>query len=211
MGDDDMASKIAICNMALGWLGAPPIASLTENRPEARYADQYYDIALEQCLRDHRWNFAQRRVRLAEVDVPDGYGAVYENAYALPVDCLMAHTVLDAGANEMEFEIALAPDGASKIILTHTVDAFLSYTARVDITELFDPNFSRALARRLAADLAVPILKNNPQKVQEAETLYMNAIRSAQLADAKEGKPEEVEDTPWITARTGVVGVIYGR
>ena len=31
-----MASKIAICNMALGWLGAPPIASLTENRPEAR-------------------------------------------------------------------------------------------------------------------------------------------------------------------------------
>lgn len=205
-----MASKIAICNMALGWLGAPPIASLQENRPEARYADQYYDLALEQCLRDHRWNFAQRRVRLAEMDVPEGYTSIFEAAYAVPVDCLLAHTVLDEGGNEMEFELALAPDGASKMIVTHGPSAFLSYTARVDITELFDPNFSRALARRLAADLAVPVLKNNPQKIQEAETLYLNALKAAQLADAREGKPEEVPETEWITARTGGV-MIYGR
>ena len=78
-----MATKIAICNMALGWLGAPPIASLTENRPEARYAAQYYDIAVEQCLRDHRWNFAQKRARLAGIDVPEAYAMDYENAYAI--------------------------------------------------------------------------------------------------------------------------------
>ena len=89
-----MASKISIINMALGWLGAPPIAGLTEKRPEAIYASQYYDSALEQTLRDHKWNFAQRRKRLAALNVPDGYQGVYENAYALPVDCLHAHTVL---------------------------------------------------------------------------------------------------------------------
>ena len=197
-----MASKIAICNMALGWLGAPPIAALTENRPEARYATQYYDSALEQTLRDYRWNFAQRRKRLAAIDVPDGYQGVYENAYALPVDCLHAHTVLDAAENTFPFTAALAEDGGSKILLTNVASAYLAYTALVTTPELYDPIFVRALARRLSADIAVPILKNNAQKVQEAETLYDRELAKAKLSDYREGKPDEEEDVSWIKART---------
>ncbi len=207
-----MASQIAICNMALGWIGAAPIASLNESRPEARYCAQYWDISLEQCLRDHPWNFAHRRIRLAEIDIPEGYAPTFEFAYAMPVDCIHARSVIDEGGYEMEYEVILSDDGASKTILSHGPNAFLSYTARVTVTELFDPNFTRALSRRLAADIAVPILKNNPQKVQELETLYINAVRAAYLADSKEGKPEEPLDTPWILARTGAVGVsLYGR
>ena len=197
-----MASKISIINMALGWLGAPPIAALTEKRPEAIYASQYYDSALEQTLRDHRWNFAQRRRRLAALDVPDGYQGIYENAYALPVDCLHAHTVLDAAENTFPFLVALAEDGGSKIVLTNVASAYLAYTALVTVPELYDPNFVRALSRRLAADIAVPILKNNTQKVQEAETLYDRELARAKLADYREGKPEEEEDVSWIQART---------
>lgn len=197
-----MASKISIINMALGWLGAPPIAGLTEKRPEAIYASQYYDSALEQTLRDHRWNFAQRRVRLAALGVPDGYQGVYENAYALPVDCLHAHTVLDAAENTFQFIVALAEDGVSKIILTNVTAAYLAYTALVTIPELYDPNFVRALARRLSADIAVPILKNNAQKVQEAETLYDRELAKAKLADYREGKPEDEPEIEWIATRT---------
>lgn len=197
-----MASKISIINMALGWLGAPPIAGLTERRPEASYASQYYDSALEQTLRDHRWNFAQRRKRLAALDVPDGYQGSYENAYALPVDCLHAHTVLDAAENTFPFIVALAEDGGSKIVLTNVASAYLAYTALVTVPELYDPNFVRAMSRRLAADIAVPILKNNAQKVQEAETLYDRELARAKLADYREGKPEEEEDVSWIQART---------
>jgi hypothetical protein len=197
-----MASKISIINMALGWLGAPPIASLTEKRPEAIYASLYYDSALEQTLRDHRWNFAQRRRRLAALDVPDGYQGIYENAYALPVDCLHAHTVLDAAENTFPFIVALAEDGGSKIVLTNVASAYLAYTALVTVPELYDPNFVRALSRRLAADIAVPILKNNAQKVQEAETLYDRELTRAKLADYREGKPEDEEDVSWIKART---------
>jgi hypothetical protein len=197
-----MASKISIINMALGWLGAPPIAALTEKRPEAIYASLYYDSALEQTLRDHRWNFAQRRRRLAALDVPDGYQGIYENAYALPVDCLHAHTVLDAAENTFPFIVALAEDGGSKIVLTNVASAYLAYTALVTAPELYDPNFVRALSRRLAADIAVPILKNNAQKVQEAETLYDRELMRAKLSDYREGKPEEEEDVSWIQART---------
>lgn len=198
-----MASKISIINMALGWLGAPPIAALTEKRPEAIYASLYYDSALEQTLRDHRWNFAQRRRRLAALDVPDGYQGIYENAYALPVDCLHAHTVLDAAENTFPFIVALVEDGGSKIVLTNVASAYLAYTALVTVPELYDPNFVRALSRRLAADIAVPILKNNAQKVQEAETLYDRELTRAKLADYREGKPEDEEDVSWIKARTG--------
>jgi hypothetical protein len=198
-----MASKISIINMALGWLGAPPIAALTEKRPEAIYASLYYDSALEQTLRDHRWNFAQRRRRLAALDVPDGYQGIYVNAYALPVDCLHAHTVLDAAENTFPFIVALAEDGGSKIVLTNVASAYLAYTALVTVPELYDPNFVRALSRRLAADIAVPILKNNAQKVQEAETLYDRELTRAKLADYREGKPEDEEDVSWIKARTG--------
>jgi len=197
-----MASKISIINMALGWLGAPPIAALTEKRPEAIYASQYYDSALEQTLRDHRWNFAQRRKRLAALDVPDGYQGVYENAYALPVDCLHAHTVLDAAENTFQFIVALAEDGGSKIILTNVTAAYLAYTALVTIPELYDPNFVRALSRRLAADIANPILKSNPQKVQEAETLYDRELSRAKLADYREGEPEDEPEIEWIATRT---------
>ena len=197
-----MASKIAICNMALGWLGAPPIASLTENRPEARYAAQYYDSALETVLRDHRWNFAQKRVSLAALDVPAGYGGKYANAYALPVDCVQAHKVLDDGENDYPFELALGEDNGSKIVLTNVPDAYLAYTALVTIPELYDPAFVRVLARRLTADLATPILKNNAQKVQEAEALYDRALALAKLSDYREGEPEAEEDVSWIQART---------
>ena len=198
-----MASKISIINMALGWLGAPPIAALTEKRPEAIYASQYYDSALEQTLRDHKWNFAQRRVRLAALGVPDGYQGVYENAYALPVDCLHAHTVLDVADNTFPFIVSLAEDGGSKIVLTDVSGAYLGYTALVTSPELYDPNFVRVLSRRLSADIAVPILKNNPQKVQEAETLYDRELMRAKLSDYREGKPEDEEDVSWIKARTG--------
>ena len=197
-----MASKISIINMALGWLGAPPIASLQEKRPEAIYAVQYYDSALETTLRDHPWNFAQKRASLAPIDVPPGYAGVYENAYAMPVDVVKAHKVIDASENDFSFVLALSEDGGAKIILTNVESAFLAYTALVAIPELYDPDFVRALARRLAADIATPILKNNPQKVQEAETLYDRAIGKARLSDYREGKPEDEEDVSWIQART---------
>ena len=198
-----MASKIEIINMALGWLGAPPIASMSENRPEARYASQYYFSALETTLRGHQWNFAQKREALAGITVPAGYGGRFAYAYAMPTGCIQAHKVLDAGENEYPFVVALGTDNGSKVLLTNVPLAILAYTALVEIPELYDPTFVRVLARRLAADLASPILKGNAQKVQECEALYDRALARAKLEDYQEGEKEEEEPVSWIKARTG--------
>ena len=204
-----MASQVQICNLALGWLGTRSIASMSEATNEARVCTQYYEFALEQSLRDHRWNFAQRRRVLAETAFPEGYDATYAYCYAVPTDCLEAHTLVDESGSDKDlngrawvFEIVLTDDGAGKVILTQVGNATLTYTAKVTNPSLYDPLFVRAFAKRLAADMCVAILKNNPQKVQETETLYQNEIRRAKAVDAREGKEEEVQENPWVVART---------
>jgi hypothetical protein len=193
-------SIVSIWNMALGWIGTKGVTSLTENSPERRACEQFYDIARQQTLRDHPWNFAQTRVALAEVDVPDTYPE-YAYAYAWPDKCIRAHKVRN-DAGEHDFEVVLAADGASRMILTNTQNAVLLYTADVKDPALFDPLYVRALARRLAADMGKVFFKNNPQTMQELETYYSNEVRKAQAMDAREGKPEVEEEIPWIMART---------
>jgi hypothetical protein len=199
-------SEVSICNMALGWCGVGRvIAALDEVSPEARLCRQYYGPAREQTLRDFSWNFATKRVSLAEKTVPDEYDE-YAYAYGYPVDCLRALKLRAAGL-EYDFEVVLAADGASRLILADVEEAVLVYTSNVSIPALFDPLFVKALARRLAADMGPTIFKSNAQKIQELETLYKNEILRAQAADAKEGKPDEVEEIPWIVARTMPEGV----
>ena len=193
-------SIVSICNMELGWIGTNPIASLTENSPEARACTQFYDVARLQTLRDHQWNFAQTRATLALIDVPAEYPE-YAYAYAWPDKCVRAHKAYYNG-NTYEFTVVLAADGASRMILTNLQYAVLSFTADVSDPNLFDPLYARALARRLAADIGTIFFKNNPQKLQELETLYMNEVRKAQAKDAEEGTADNDTDIPWVTART---------
>lgn len=195
-----MATLIDICNMALGWIGTKGISSLTENSPEANICTRYLTPARLQVLREHPWNFAQKRVTLADVDVPDEYPE-YAYAYLWPADCVTAHKVYKNTA-EYDFEVAQSEDGSTRMILTTIDTAVLGYTADVSNPNLFDPLFSKMLARRLAADIGVVFFKNNPSKVQELETLYANDLRRATSKDAGEGKPEDEADIPWITCRT---------
>lgn len=193
-------SVISICNMALGWIGTNSIASLTQNDPGARACNQFYDMARQQTLRDHPWNFAQSRIALAAVDVPDTYPE-YAYAYAWPDKCIRAHKVRN-DAGDYDFEVVLSPDGSGRMILTNAQNAVLLYTADVADPTLFDPLYTRALARRLAADMGKVFFKNNAQTMQELETYYANEVRKAQAMDAREGKPDAEEEIPWILART---------
>jgi hypothetical protein len=193
-------SVVSICNMALGWVGTRSIASMTENSPEARACSQFYEPARAQTLRDHAWNFAQARVALASLPVPAAYSE-YAYAYAWPSDCLRALKVRNAAGMEEDFEVVLAPDGASRMILTNAASAVLVFTKDVEDPGVFDPLYVRALARRVAADIGKVFFKNNSQAVQELETYYLNEIRKAQTLDAGEGKPETVDESSWITAR----------
>jgi len=196
-----MATTIVdICNMALGWIGTKGITSLSDSSPEAKICLRYLEPARLQVLREHPWNFAQKRATLAEVDVPDEYPE-YAYAYLWPADCVTAFKVYKNTA-PYDFEVVLSADGSTRMILTTIDTAVLSYTADVSNPALFDPLFAKMLARRLAADIGKAFFKNNPQAVQELETLYINELRRATAKDAGEGKSDPEDEISWITART---------
>lgn len=194
------ASKIQIWNMALGWVGTRTVASESERTEEAMQCILYWDNARRQALRDYPFNFAQRRAWLAEIPMLDGYEKDFAHAYALPVDCLKVHKVRHHGQGEQPFSLVLDKNTDAEALMTDADEALALYTADVENAKIFDDLFTYVLARRLAALIAVPLLKNNAAKVSELEQLYRAALPSAREANATEQKKEPEEDS-WLTAR----------
>ncbi len=203
-----MISKISIWNMALGFIGTRTVASEDERNLEAIQCSLYWDSARRQALRDYPWNFAQRRAWLAQIPMLDGYEQQYAYAYAVPEDMLLALRIYPHGKDyeihgDLEsgrFIIAYDKSSKHPAILTNAHEALLSYTADIEDPSIFDDLFAYMLARKLAALVAISLLKNNSAKVQELEQLYRAAIPNAMQANAREGREAEKMDT-WILAR----------
>ncbi len=203
-----MISKLSIWNMALGFIGTRTIASESENNLEAVQCGLYWDSARRQALRDYPWNFAQRRTWLAEVAMPSGYEQQYAYAYAVPKDMLLALRIYPAGKDyeahgDMEsgrFILIYSGEDKKQLILTNAPKALLAYTADIEDASIFDDLFAHMLARKLAALIAISLLKNNSAKVSELEQLYRAALPNAVQADAREGREKEKIDT-WIASR----------
>ncbi len=200
-----MISKLGIWNMALGFIGTRTVAAESERTLEAVQCGIYWDSARRGALRDYPWNFAQRRAWLAKTSLPQEYANQYAYAYAVPDDMLLALRIYPTGKDYDDVEsgrFILAYNAQSKqpIILTNAPEALLAYTADIEDTSIFDDLFAYMLARKLAALIAVSLLKNNTTKVQELEQLYRAAIPSAMQANAREGFEQAISDS-WILAR----------
>lgn len=198
-------SKIAIWNMALGWVGTRTVASETEHTQEAIQCSLYWDQARRQALRDYPWNFAQCRAVLAAAPMPEGWDD-YAHAYALPDDCLRVRAVRVPGMGDLSHRrsvhhrVVMDKQGGRRVLLTDAVPVVLEYTADLDNPRIFDDLFVGVMARKLAAMIAVPLLKDNSAKVNELEQLYRAALPAAREADAAEEYRGAAPDA-WLCAR----------
>ncbi|MCD7984134.1 MAG: hypothetical protein LUG19_07765 [Desulfovibrio sp.] len=196
------AGKIRIWNMALGYVGTRTVAAEDERCEEAVQCALYWDAARRQALRDSPYNFAQRRAWLAETALPEVYAAEWTHAYALPDGWLKVHHLVTPGAareRRAPFLLAATDQGA-ELLLTDAAPALAAYTADVPDTSRFDDLFAGMLARKLAAMIAVPLLKNNAGKVNELAQLYSASLPDARQANAGERKERPVVDS-WLAAR----------
>lgn len=202
------AGKLDICNMALGFIGSRCIASLAENTPEAVQCALFWDRARRAALEDYPWNFATRRERLAEKPMPEGWAGQWRHCYALPDLCLRALGVAApgssggapggaAGAHE---SFCLKGDGQGLVLLTNAGRAWLEGIFDTPDVSLWSELFVMVMARKLACLIAIPLLKNNPQKLQELEQLYRLALPKAAGRDASEGR-ERARPDAWLQAR----------
>lgn len=87
-------------------------------------------------------------------------------------------------------------------ILCNVKNAQAEITQDIIEVSLWDDMFVASMARKLACLIAVPILKNNSQKVNEVEQLYAMQLQNirSQSASEEEEAQLEVPDS-WLLAR----------
>lgn len=195
------AGKIDIYNMALGFIGTRTVASPNENTPEAIQCTLYWDRARRTALRDYPYRFALRRLKLGLLaNAPEVYDNQWQYIYAQPDKCLKVHSVYAdrERAKKERFQVERCDLGT--VILTDVEKAIALCTIDEEDTTQWDELFVLVMARKLAALIAVPLLKNNSQKVQEQEQLYQMAVPRVEGHDASEGREEQPADS-WLQAR----------
>ena len=192
-------TDVDICNRALSRLGTrATISALDENSTEARTAFIWYAATRDTLLRAHDWNFARRRVVLAEQGTaPTGWTF----RYALPTDCIRLLRLASANPDSGPARFEVAGDATSRFVLCDEPAAEAVYTARVDDPNLYDAGFASALVDQLAAHIAYPITQKTETAVRLAQ-LARVALADAMAADVNEAAAAAGDRMPdWINAR----------
>jgi hypothetical protein len=195
-------SVLSICNMAIARIGVSKlISSLNEPSNEARMCSLFYEQMRDYALREYPWNFAEKRVVLANAGIPpQGYG--YK--YAYPSDCLKALRITNPSTrtprNDQRVHFKVATENGIKVIYTDQAEAELVYTSRIEEPTLFDPMFSSALSYLLASEMAMP-LSVQPQIATQARNAYAQVSSAAAAASMGEGAEEPAPESELTSAR----------
>jgi len=187
-------SKIAICNSALLKVGEERISSIDENNKRAKILKEQYEKVRDDVLRSHPWNFALKRVQLAQSTATPSYG--FDYYYVIPSDCLRILEV----SPDMKYQV----EGG--LLLSDETTVKIRYIAKITDTTHYDPNFVEAFALRLAADIAYPLV-NSVNLKQSLLGEYSAFIQDARTFNGQEGSPQDFAQDYWLNARLG--GVSY--
>ena len=142
-----------------------------------------------------------RRVRLAAKALPEAYAGEWRGCYGLPDSCLKLVGIYDGTRGDFAVPpYQIRNEGQEVIVLTDTDQAWADCTVDVQEIRLWSELFVMSMARKLACLIAIPLLKNNPQKLQELEQLYQLALPRSDGHDASEGRGKARADS-WLTAR----------
>lgn len=197
------SGRLDIYNMALGFIGTGTIGSPNERRPEAIQCELYWDRARRATLRDFPYNFATRRVRLAERFLPEVYADQWSHAYAWPEKALRVVKLIgEDQCTHRENDFSVRNVDSANVILTNVDVARADIIFDQEDISLWDDLFVMAMARKLACLICTPLVKNNQAKLQELEQLYQMAIPQADAMDASEHRRHRGADA-WLVSRGG--------
>lgn len=190
-----MPSKVGICNIAIGLLGAETIGTLTDGSSEALACSNHWDTSRDATLAAMDWTFARKRVELSQLATSPDFGWDYQ--YQLPPDCLVPLFINEGAEPKWIVE--------GNYLLTNEGEVELVYTFRVTDPGAYTALFTDALAVRLAADIA-PAVTRKFELQQKLMQLFDYKIKSAQSHDANIGNVHKREDMDadnysWVEGR----------
>lgn len=193
-------SVVSICNQALYLLGEEAITSLGDGTKPALLCSALWPEVRDAVLADHPWNSALVRVELARDASTPEYE--YDYQYVLPTDpwCLrVVSTDLDKYTNR-DGGRAYPWKIEGRLLLTNATAIFVLYIARITDVTQYTHQLSRAMAAKLASELAFPITRN-PGIVGGLEEQYLQKLSDAKAVDAQEGSPVVFEANVLWNAR----------
>lgn len=199
-----MASVVEICNRALSNIGnSRSINSLNEASKEAGECSLHFDACRDSVLADFDWNFATKRVALADTGAPP---PDWKFAYRYPTDCVRITEIMVPGvrnptaAQRISYEVGADSGGTGKLIYTDQEDAWLKYVGRVTDVNMYDAIFSEALAWRLAAAINMA-LTGNADLGNNALNMYGRVILSAGSHSLNESQEPVMPESEFTSAR----------
>jgi len=142
MGAIDSTAIIALCNQALGLIGAKAIV-LDGTSQNHAYCELFYLTDLYEILEMHTWNFAKKRAYALQTTDPL-FG--YDNAFTKPSDCVRMWRIDDddAAVYEEEGTLILTDHGDGPPEYDDDGVDYLAgqYVSYEDVTYLVDTAFT---------------------------------------------------------------------
>lgn len=195
-----MPDDTGVVNIGLRLIGATPIINLSDGTPAANAASDIYTDIRDELLRAHPWNFATKRVKLAQITTEPGFE--FDHAYALPSDWLRTMSVHDNDAGHSTILYRMELIGAQRAIVTSSDDVYLRYVAQVTDPNLMNADFRMALSIAMARDLAVPLASSNTLQ-QNMSKRADRKLSQARSSDGMGSFPEIRPRGSWAGSRAG--------
>lgn len=193
-----MTAIVDVVNVALRFVGASRITSLTEDSTSAVVANDLIDEVIDDLLRQHAWNFATKRVKLAQLTAEPPFE--FDHAYAIPSDWLRTVSVHsnENATQRIFYREELLDD--QKVINTSADELWMRYIARITDPNLWAADFRKAVSTALARDLAIPLANSNTLLKLLSDRSDRTLAR-ARSTDAMGSSPERRPRGSWVTRR----------
>ena len=195
-----MPSDTDVANRALRHVGQTPITSLSDGSDTANVVDDIYTEVRDDLLRSHPWNFATKRVQLAQSGTDPTFE--FDNAFVLPADWLRTISVHDNDAGHGSVLYRHEIVNGQQVLVTSSDALYLRYVYQVTDPNLMAADFRAAFEWALARDLAIPITSSNT--LFEAFSIQANRVLArARSSDAMGSFPELRPRGSWASSRGG--------
>ncbi len=200
-----MTDVVSVYNLALSLCGNSDEVQLeTENTANANACRRFYAQDVEEMIEDFQYPFLKVTVALAlvETDPTNEWGF----AYAYPSDCRTMGRIQGLLRNEtrqsrVPYLIGQNSD-ATVLIYTDWEDAIAEYTTDGTDPTKFTAAFTKALALKLAIDIAPRVTGGDPTKLMERlEGKYQRALEIARNAALNEQQVEEAPNSEFTLFR----------
>ena len=208
-----VAPWVDVCNQALIMLGyMKTIRSATDGTVESAACVQMYPIVVNEVFGLHDWRFARTRVALAAAASTASTQWAYE--YPTPADMVRARKLIDPSRLPTQylpdrqlfdcseaFATGWSQATSAPALWSNLNPAILEYTSNLIPVASWPPALQTAVAARLAAMLAIPIMKDG-KLADLMQRQYEPLVDQARVMD---GTQEDVSANyvpDWIQVRS---------